>query len=239
MSYNPTDIKLEEGAYIVVTHQCNRGCSFCSDAYRNNQKSEFLHPFDVMFVIVPKLLSFGIRRVTIVGGEPFLSPHIELILQMLHPYFEVVVSTNSDFPEKMRAVSKYVDHWNFSMYGDKEPPFLPGELQGDITLSKLIHAKSLSTIELLDDYIAKYQAKGYALKFSTLSMANQWCKENKEVSYLDSLGLITTAFNGVVSGQWYKGCFIDRKDIPPQYFKQPKPSLKVKPNGTFDFSWKE
>lgn len=221
----------------MATHQCNRKCHFCSDKYRNTPDN-VLHP-DTLLYLVPKLLEQGIKRVTVVGGEPFLSPYIEDILKILHQSFDVVVSTNSDYPEKMKKVSEYVDHWNFSLYGDKEPPFLPGELMGDITLSKLIHAKSLSSKPLLDEYIDKYQAQGFALKFSTLSNANLWCEKNKDVPYLDTLGPISTAFNDVVSGHWYKNCFIDRKDIPPKYFKQPKQSLKVKPNGTFDFSWKE
>lgn len=237
LKYNPTEIRLEKGAYIVATHQCNRKCSFCIDSYRN-VNSDGLKP-EVLREIIPSLIENDIKRVTVVGGEPLYSPYIEDILKLLHRHFEVVVSTNSDFPEKMKRVSDDVDHWNFSLYGDKEPPFLPGELRGDITLSVLIHGKSLNTNQLLDEYIDKYQALGYALKFSTLSNANPWCKNNSDVPYLDSLGPIETAFNGVVSGQWYKNCFIDRKDIPPKYSKQPKQSIKVKTDGSFSFNWNE
>lgn len=41
MSYNPTNISLEDNAYIVLTHICNRECPFCIDIYRNKSK-EFL-----------------------------------------------------------------------------------------------------------------------------------------------------------------------------------------------------
>lgn len=237
MLYNPTYTKLEDGAYIIVTHKCNRQCPFCIDGYRNSMAPE-LTP-ETLGKIIPTLIESGIKRVTVVGGEPFMSPFIEDILSMLHKQFDVVVSTNSDFPEKMKNVSAFVDHWNFSLYGDKEPPFLPRELNGDITLSKLIHAKSLSSKAKLDSYIDKYQSQGYAIKFSTLDYANLWCRKNGSVPFLDSLGPISTVFNDVVYGQWYRGFFIDRKDIHPNYEKQSKPSLKVKPNGDISFTWSE
>ena len=36
--FNPNNILLEENAYIVLTHLCNRNCPFCIDIYRNKSK---------------------------------------------------------------------------------------------------------------------------------------------------------------------------------------------------------
>ena len=37
-TFNPNNILLEENAYIVLTHICNRNCPFCIDVYRNSTK---------------------------------------------------------------------------------------------------------------------------------------------------------------------------------------------------------
>ena len=235
--YDPTEIKLEEGAYIIPTHRCNRSCPFCADQYRNLKGNDMT--LETIQGVIPYLLYYGTKRVTIVGGEPLLSKSIQEIVKLLHQSFKVVLTTNGSCPNIIRQLDPHVDHWNFSMYDDDKPPFLPSQLQGDITLTKLIHQKSLSKREELDCYISKYQELGYALKFSTLANVNQWCSDNRIVDYLDSLSPIETAFNGIVYGQWYRDCFIDRKDISPGYKHQSKSSLKVMPSGRIGHTWEE
>ena len=145
-NFNPNNILLEENAYIVLTHICNRNCPFCIDVYRNTTKEHLsLEKLKKVHIF---LRENNIKRVTLVGGEPLLNPEIEdICLFLSEQHYDIVITTNFDFSKKIIEIDKKVPniHWNFSVYGDKEVDIFPNQLQGDITLSKLISKQSLST----------------------------------------------------------------------------------------------
>lgn len=90
----------------------------------------------------------------------------------------------------------------------------------------------------LDDFIDKYQNLGYKIKFSTVSKVNGKEIDTTVPEYIKELPL-SKSFNDTVYGHFYKGCFIDRKDICPDFSKANKKSLKIKPNGEISTSWIE
>lgn len=171
-NFNPNNILLEENAYIVLTHLCNRDCPFCIDIYRNKSK-DYLS-LEKLKEINVTLQKNNIKRVTLVGGEPLLNPEFEEICLFLSKYYDLVITTNFDFYEKIVNIDNKIPniHWNFSLYDDKEINILPEQLQGDITISKLISKNSLKSKDELDEFIEKYQKLGYKIKFSTLSKVN-------------------------------------------------------------------
>ena len=235
---NPNDISLEDNAYIVLTHICNRECPFCIDVYRNKSK-KFL-TLSKIKNIHKTLQENKIKRVTLVGGEPLLNPEIKEICLFLSKKYDIVITTNFDFPEKILEIDKEVPniHWNFSLYGDKEITILPNQLQGDITISKLIFSDTFVDRKELDDFIDKYQNLGYKIKFSTVSKVNGKEIDTTVPKYIKELPL-SKSFNNTVYGHFYKDCFIDRKDICPDFSKANKKSLKIKPNGNISTSWIE
>lgn len=238
-TFNPNNILLEENAYIVLTHICNRNCPFCIDVYRNATKEHLsLEKLKKVHIFLQKN---NIKRITLVGGEPLLNPEIEdICLFLSKQHYDIVITTNFDFSKKIIEIDKKVPniHWNFSVYGDKDIDIFPNQLQGDITLSKLISKQSLSTKQELDDFIEKYQNLGYKIKFSTLSYVEEKNLDTTVPDYIKEMPL-SKSFNGTVYGHFYKDCFIDRKDICPDFSKTVKKSLKVKPNGEISTSWKE
>ena len=237
-NFNPNNILLEENAYIVLTHLCNRNCPFCIDIYKN--KSEDYLSLEKLKEINDILQDNKIKRVTLVGGEPLLNPKIEEICLFLSKYYELVITTNFDYYEKIIEIDKKITniHWNFSLYDDKEINILPKQLQGDITISKLISKNSLKSKDELDEFIEKYQNLGYKIKFSTLSKVKGKELDTTVPKYIQELPL-SKSFNDTVYGHFYKGCFIDRKDIIPDFSKANKKSLKIKPNGEISTSWSE
>ena len=156
-NFNPNNISLEDNAYIVLTHLCNRDCPFCIDIYRNKSK-DYLS-LEKLKEINVTLQENNIKRVTLVGGEPLLNPEFEEICLFLSKYYDLVITTNFDYYEKIITVDKKIPniHWNFSLYDDKEINILPKDLQGDITISKLISKNSLKNKDELDKFIEKYQ----------------------------------------------------------------------------------
>lgn len=115
--FNPNNILLEENAYIVLTHLCNRNCPFCIDIYRNKSKDYLsLEKLKEINIILQKN---EIKRVTLVGGEPLLNPEIEEICLFLSKYYDLVITTNFDY-EDGSILKKITLHDCFKVFLDKE-----------------------------------------------------------------------------------------------------------------------
>lgn len=68
------------GAYIEITSICNRHCPYC---YNDSSKAGVHLPKAVIGNILDECLSRDINHVTISGGEPFLHPEIDRIIDLL------------------------------------------------------------------------------------------------------------------------------------------------------------
>jgi MoaA/NifB/PqqE/SkfB family radical SAM enzyme len=72
---------------------CNRRCSFC---YGPQGKHEV--KFEEAAPIVEALVSYGVRRFVLTGGEPLLSKKVDSVLELLHGLgADVALYTNCDF----------------------------------------------------------------------------------------------------------------------------------------------
>lgn len=243
--YDPTNIVLEDGCYIILTHLCDRSCKFCSDNYRINIKDVcikdnkyFLDYNSLKNKIIPELINKGIKRVTLVGGEPTFHPDFVNICKFLNQYFEVVCSTNLSNIDKILKANKYVNHWNFSIYKKNYDFSFTRFINGTITLSKLLYNDDpvIRNKEELDEFIDNYK-DNFSIKFSTLSNANEFCSERLTVSWIDELPGIkhVKVFNGKVSASIYRGIFIGRNDKE----NESGISYKVHLDGTINKTWKE
>jgi len=225
------DTSTNEFATLIVTHECNRDCVFCIDKYRGN----------VEYITIPTVIkhlkyakSLGIKDILLVGGEPTLHPDIVEIARMVKEYgFNCILTTNYGYPDVVKKLDGIVDSFNISYYGGSNIPN-QSNFKSDITINALIHKRQLSTKLELDKFIDKYKSYG-DLKFSTLSVCNEWTKKNQKVDYLDELpGKRVVLFNEI-EGIIYRGFIIKRHDrIINSSAHQ---SLKLHVDGKTSNSW--
>ncbi len=148
--------------------------------------------------------------------------------------FTLIVTTNLQNPELVSKNSDLVDAWNFSYYGQKNIPELPGV---DITLSALIYQKGfLSTKEKLDAFIDRYE-DSYLLKFSTLTVINEYtAKFGDPGPWLDELDAERIILFDYIAAQLYRGHLIKRYDIEGPDLPT-LDSFKCLVDGTITRSW--
>lgn len=223
--------KTDEYMSIVVTHVCDRACPFCIDGYRGND--EYIRLPDVAQAL--KIASLcGVKDILLVGGEPTLHPDIQEIARLVKLFgFNLILTTNYSRPDAIRRLDKYVDSFNISYY---EQPELPSQedFTADLTLSALLFQGQLDTKEALDGFIDKYAAD-YILKFSTLTVCNDWTRRCSRVDYLDSLPGETVILFDEIEGKIYRGHIIKRYDRLINH--NARQSLKCHVDGQVTRSW--
>lgn len=223
--------KTDEYMSIVVTHVCDRACPFCIDAYRGN--NEYIRLQDVAHAL--KIASqSGVKDILLVGGEPTLHPAIQEIARLVKLFgFNLILTTNYSKPDVICQLDQYVDSFNISFYNQ---PKLPSQkdFAADLTLSSLLFQGQLDTKEKLDGFIDKYSTD-YILKFSTLTVCNEWTRLHSRVDYLDSLPGETIILFGEIEGKIYRGHIIKRYDRV--LFHDAKQSLKCHVDGQITHSW--
>jgi len=216
---------------LVTTHECNRACKWCVDQYRGQK--EF-----ITLKNVNKALAFAkknnIKDILLVGGEPTLHPEIvEIAQESKEQGFNTIMTTNYDFPDKVKALDGIVNSLNISYYGQKHLPSQK-DFESDLTLSVLLFKGRFKTKEELDAFIQKYQ-KNFTLKFSTLTVCNDWTKEHQDVPFLDQLPAEGIVLFNEIQGQIYNGHIIKRYDRVVNHFA--KQSYKCHVDGEISKSW--
>ncbi|HDY7668868.1 TPA: radical SAM protein [Vibrio vulnificus] len=218
---------------IIVTHACNMKCAFCIDEYRNEDVFVSLEH-------VEKALKFAkkknVKDILLIGGEPTLHPMIVEIAQLTKSYgFRVILTTNYTKPDVVKALDGIVDCFNISFYSQRELP-KQCDFVSDLTIHAIIHRKQLNTREKLDSFIDKYREYAH-LKFSTLTVCNDWTEKMQSVPYLDSLPVKKMVLFNEIEGMEYRGCVIKRHDI----ILNPgaDQSYKAHTNGQIIKSWKK
>jgi len=204
------DIKTKTTEYgsLVVTHECNRRCDFCIDKYRG--RNEY-----ISLANVNEAISFaktaGLKDMLIVGGEPTMHPEIIRIATLIKQSgLRSILTTNYSNPEIIKGLDGIIDCFNISFYNQKELP-RQCDFISDITITTLIHQRQLETKELLDAFIERYKDHGH-LKFSTLSVCNEWTRRMQKVDYLDDLPAEKLLLFGEIEGLLYRDCVIKRYD---------------------------
>jgi radical SAM protein with 4Fe4S-binding SPASM domain len=114
-NYPPLD------AEIYPTYNCNYSCKFCSSDFiklKNNSESDL--PREFIGEIAEKLDFVGLFNVGIVGGEPFLYPHLkELIDELIDKGMHVHLTTNASIePSKIADVYQSGLHIAVSLHED-------------------------------------------------------------------------------------------------------------------------
>lgn len=208
MVFNP---KLQNKEYfqIVLTHACNRHCRFCID-YRVGEDAWLSH--EALVRALDWAQDAGIREVLFIGGEPTLHPNFRAFCQEAKGRgFELIVTTNLQDIQVIQDNNDLVDSWNFSYYGQKSIPLIPG---ADITLSGLIYQKGfLSSKEKLDSFIDRFEPD-YTLKFSTLTVINEYTAKFSEPGpWIDELPGERLVLFDFIAAQMYRGHLIKRYDI--------------------------
>lgn len=203
--------KLQNKEYfqIVLTHSCNRRCKFCID-YRLGDDAWLSHSALVRALDWAK--DAGVKEVLFIGGEPTLHPQFRLFAQEAKSRgFELIVTTNLQSVDIVDDNLDLVDSWNFSYYGQKSIPLIPG---ADITISGLIYQKGfLSSKEKLDVFIDRFEAD-YTLKFSTLSIINDYTAKFAEPGeWIDELPGNRFILFDFIAAQDYRGHLIKRYDV--------------------------
>ena len=218
-------------ASLIVTHACKNNCPYCIDKYKGRQ--EFISVKNVLNAI-KEFKKRNIKDVLIVGGDPLLHPNIKEICQyLIIENFKVILTAHYD-PFIIHQLDGIVDCFNISVINGKDEIPHKKNFKSDLTISALIHKKHLYTKKQLDLFIDKYNHHGH-LKFSTLSIANKWCKQNQDVQYLDDLDVDKFILFNEIEGIKYRNCIIKRYDKILN--KNAYQSLKFHVNGELSNSW--
>lgn len=108
-------------AEIYPTYRCNHKCTFCSSGDRvfgTDDKQDLRREF--IDEIAERLNKVGLFNVGIVGGEPFLYPHLEqLIDALIAKGMHVYLTTNgSSSPDRIAAICGSGLHLAVSVHSD-------------------------------------------------------------------------------------------------------------------------
>ena len=201
-------VKTTEYGSLIVTHECNKHCKFCIDKYRG--RYEYITLENVIKAL-ERAKRQGLKEILIIGGEPTLHPNIVEIAKTVKEYgFKSILTTNYTTPWVLKQLDGIIDCFNISFYNQKRLP-MQCDFVSDITITTLIHKQQLPTKKQLDEFIDKYQNYGH-LKFSTLSICNEWTKLMQKVDYLDILEAEKLVLFDEIEGLLYRGCIIKRYD---------------------------
>jgi len=133
-------------AEIYPTYRCNYRCRFCSSGEKTpgvNEKGDL--PREIIGDLADRLDAVGLFNIGIVGGEPFLYSHLELLVdELISKGMHVHISTNGSIqPERIAGIYQPGLHLAVSVhgYGPEENDRLTGH-KGSFT-------KALRTVEYL------------------------------------------------------------------------------------------
>ena len=216
---------------LVLTHECNKKCPFCIDTYRGSGEI-------ISIENVHNAINFAnkhkIKDILLIGGEPTLHPCVEIIASMIkNAGFRIIMTTNYTKPDIVKSLDGIVDCFNISFYNQKSIP-RQSDFKSDITLHTLIHNNQLQNKEKLDNFINKY-SENLNLKFSTLSICNNWTRKHQRVDYLDDLDCEWVVLFNEMLGQIYRGAIIKRYDRIIN--KKAHQSFKAHVDGFITQSW--
>lgn len=98
---------------LEITKKCNHRCTFCYNNEDNNVMDVSLNKIDY---VIQKLLEYGIERVTVTGGEPFMvrEQTMYLLKQLENKGFDTCLNTNLTLVDDELAsfIEKILGHNN-------------------------------------------------------------------------------------------------------------------------------
>lgn len=100
---------------VVLPGGCNAKCSFCPDSMEGKPPSDWLMRLTEGILRKPS----GWTDCSITGGEPTISPYLELALPIISGVFgKTVLTTNGIMlHDKVHVIGQYIDFLNISRHG--------------------------------------------------------------------------------------------------------------------------
>ena len=98
ISINGEGTRAGELAVFVRLCGCNLHCSYCDTQWAN--QADVSYTLQTAKEIVQAILQTGIRNVTLTGGEPLLTPHVETLIAAITavPSLSLEIETNGSIP---------------------------------------------------------------------------------------------------------------------------------------------
>lgn len=160
-SINGEGMYAGELSVFVRLKNCNLHCSYCDTRWACEDNCEFKEMSEEE--ILNQIRSFGVRRVTLTGGEPLLHPEIHILLERLckEEDLEIEIETNGSIsiygPETWRSKVHFT--MDYKMPGSGMESFMDTknllELNSKDTLKMVVsHEEDLIRAK---DIIDKYQ----------------------------------------------------------------------------------
>ncbi len=164
-------------AQIKIVDGCNSRCITC-DIWKSKTKKEM--SLKTYTKVLDELISCGLRRVGITGGEPLLHQHIVDICRVTKDRgVELIIATNGLLlSNKINTIAKYVDGLSISLDGlektNDEIRGIPGYYKNvtksilnirkkypriRITISTTLTGKNLNEIKNILEWCRKYDVK--------------------------------------------------------------------------------
>lgn len=131
-----------------ITKKCNFNCIYCGHGGEATASKKNVIDINTIFDITNAALTKGIRKFRITGGEPFMHPHIDEILQ----YFSnlgrfTLINTNASLIQQHASIIREIgENIKFAVSFDTMKP----ELLHKISKSNL-HENVLGGIKLLSE----------------------------------------------------------------------------------------
>ena len=202
-------------AQYAITHRCNSRCSGCEYWHKQAQRKELT--FEEVSRLADELWHFGIRILTVTGGEPFLRDDAPEIIRLFQKRgFRVTINTNGTCIDKalVEELSR-MERLHIVISLDSLDRGVYARIRGIDALDAVLMAMSILkhhtphsirafTIVSSDNYgevpqILRFcHEKGYALSVYPVmtSTRGQWFTRNKLIP-LEGRGQIAKVFDGL------------------------------------------
>lgn len=157
-------------ANLYLTHHCNRGCPFCfarKVLAQRKDRNEILTVEEIT-----KLLDHyhnSIHTIGLLGGEPFLYPHLAEVIQLLHErqiLCKIFTSATNPMPKDVEAFPATMDYVNFVVNVGERATYKDDQFQNLERFFEKFHEVSALSFTIFDlnadptflfDMIDKYQ----------------------------------------------------------------------------------
>nr|HPG30269.1 radical SAM protein [bacterium] len=103
-------------AYWFITDRCNLKCSHCFGLFHTNSHKDLSE--SETDILLKEIISSGIKRITLLGGEPLLNPYIDKITETLYKNnISILILTNGTYIERHKNIIDKIDEFGLSLDG--------------------------------------------------------------------------------------------------------------------------